>query len=336
MAIEAELKAYQRICSDPVRNCWLMQRPVKESSYRRISLMGLPIDPVTENEVLCRIIEDLNSGCGGWVVTPNLDHMRILKQRPHLLEITGEANLIVADGMPVVWASRLQGTPLPARVPGSDLVCSLTAAAASIGASVFLLGGSPGVAESAAEILSRQNPNLRIAGTLCPPMGFERDPKLVASICEVVTAARPDIVYSCFGFPKQEWMINQLRGRLPSTWFLGVGGSLSMVAGELRRAPKWMQRAGLEWVHRLVLEPRRLFGRYIIQDAPFALRLFSHALYSRWQLKHRKPKIVLKNQILPNPSPSMAPSPIVARSGGRLQDETSRHLIDRYQSIGSS
>jgi N-acetylglucosaminyldiphosphoundecaprenol N-acetyl-beta-D-mannosaminyltransferase len=208
--------------------------------------------------------------------------LRILNQSPDLLRIADEATLIIADGMPVVWASRLQGTPLPARVPGSDLIYSLTAEAARVGASVFLLGGSPGAAEGAAEILARQNPNLKIAGTLCPPVGFERDRAVVDNICETVAEASPDIVYSCFGFPKQEWMISQLRKRMPTTWFLGLGGSLSMVAGELPRAPKWMQRTGLEWIHRMALEPQRLFQRYIIQDAPFALRLFSHALYSRW------------------------------------------------------
>jgi N-acetylglucosaminyldiphosphoundecaprenol N-acetyl-beta-D-mannosaminyltransferase len=276
-----------------------MQLPLEESAHQRILLMGIPIDPVTEDEVLSRIIGDLNEGRGGWVVTPNLDQMRLLNERPNLLGIASEASLIIADGMPVVWASRLQGTPLPARVPGSDLMCSLTAAAARIGASIFLLGGSPGAAEGAAKILARENPSLRIAGMLCPPMGFERDPEMVDGICEAVIETQPDIVYSCLGFPKQEWMINQLRARLPRTWFLGVGGSLSMVAGELPRAPKWMQRSGLEWLHRMALEPRRLFRRYIVQDVPFALRLFGHALYCRWQFKRQ-------SRALLNPSPAPA------------------------------
>ncbi|HUN58753.1 MAG TPA: exopolysaccharide biosynthesis polyprenyl glycosylphosphotransferase [Candidatus Binataceae bacterium] len=298
--------------------------------------MGIPIDPVTEDEVLSRIIGDLNKGCGGWVVTPNLDQMRVLNQRPNLLDIAGEASLIIADGMPVVWASRLQGTPLPARVAGSDLVWSLTAAAARVGASVFLLGGSPGSAESAAAILARQNPNLRIAGTLCPAMGFERDPAIVEGVCEAVAKTEPDIVYSCFGFPKQEWMIGQLRRRLPRTWFLGVGGSLSMVAGELPRAPKWMQRAGLEWIHRLALEPQRLFRRYLIQDAPFAMRLFCNALYSRWSSNRRKSQIVLTKRPFSELSSAIADASIFAAGGRRLQDETSRCLIDRYESIGAS
>ena len=248
---------------------------------QRISLMTIPIDLITEWEVVARILAEIRRGRGGWVVTPNLDHLRVLSRQPSLLRIASEANLLIADGMPLVWASRLQGTPLPARVPGSDLILSLTAAAAHAGLSVFLLGGSTGTAEAAVPILKRRFPGLRVAGVLCPPMGFDDDPAQMIEIFSTVVAARPDIVYSCFGFPKQEWVIQQLRQSLPATWFLGLGGSLSMITGELPRAPGWMRKTGLEWMHRMALEPRRLFKRYIVQDLPFAARLFSNSLKYR-------------------------------------------------------
>ena len=214
-------------------------------------------------------------------MTPDLDQMRVFAQHADLPRIARNATIIIADGMPLVWAARLQGTPLPERVAGSDLIVSLTAAAAASGASIFLLGGDPGAAEAAAATLLERHPSLRIAGTFCPPIGFESDATAVARIREAVTEAKPDIVYSCFGFPKQEWIIDQLRRALPSAWFLGLGGSFSMVAGELPRAPGWMRQLGLEWVHRLALEPKRLFKRYILQDAPLAIHLFSHACSMR-------------------------------------------------------
>ncbi len=154
---------------------------------RRISLMGIHIDSVTETEVVERIISDLGRGLGGWVVTPNLEHLRILSHRPNLLGIADDASLMIADGMPLVWASRLQGTPLPMRVAGSSLILSLTAAAANAGCSVFFLGGSPGTAEAASTIFLRDHPGLKIAGTFCPPMGFEKDPAQLDCIKALVS-----------------------------------------------------------------------------------------------------------------------------------------------------
>jgi exopolysaccharide biosynthesis WecB/TagA/CpsF family protein len=249
----------------------------------RIRLMGIPVDALTEREVVNRIITDWRDGVGGWVVTPNLDQLRILCRRPELrAKIAEKATLMLSDGMPLVWASRFQGTPVPERVAGSQLILSLTAAAAKAGASIFFLGGNPGTGEKAATIMSDANPGLKIAGILSPPMGFERDPEAMASISEQILAAKPDLIYSCFGFPKQEMVIRELQEHLPGSWFLGLGGSLSMIAGEFRRAPGWMQRTGLEWVCRLAQEPRRLFSRYIIHDTPFALRLFGSAAWGRW------------------------------------------------------
>ena len=247
--------------------------------------MGVPIDPMTEKQAVARIVSEARHGRGGWVVTPNLDYLRILHARPNLYGITAEASLMLADGMPLVWASRLQGNPLPMRVAGSDLSVSLAAAAAGAGLSIFLLGGNPGAAEGTAKVLTSRYPALRIAGTLCPPRGFETNQVEMTCLRKSVLSAEPDIVYSCFGFPKEIWVIRQLRDYLPKTWFLGLGGSLSMVCGELPRAPGWMQKTGLEWAHRLLLEPRRLFKRYIVEDLPFAFRLFAHAI---WQRRRRR------------------------------------------------
>jgi len=239
----------------------------------KVELMGIGIDCLTEKQVIARVISTIRDGSGGWIVTPNVDHLRIIRQRPDLLALINEASLTVADGMPLIWASRLKGTPLPERVAGAGLILSLTAAAARTKASIFLLGGDPGDGEAAAARLKQLNPALKIAGVICPSPGFENDPLQMAEIGNALHSAKPDIVYACFGFPKQEFVIHALRDRLPSAWFLGLGGSLAIVSGRTRRAPRWMQRAGVEWAWRLGLEPRRLFQRYIINDLPFAIRL---------------------------------------------------------------
>ena len=243
-----------------------------------VLLMGVRLDCVTEKQVITHVVANIRAGVGGWIVTPNVDHLRIISERPDLLRMMNEASLRVADGMPLVWASRLQGTPLPERITGAGLILSLTAAAARAGASIFLLGGDPGDAEAAADILKRANPDLKIAGIMCPRPGFESDPHQMTEIGDVLQAAKPDIVYSCFGFPKQELVIRALRDRLPSAWWLGLGGSLAIVSGRTRRAPRWMQNVGMEWLWRLGLEPRRLFQRYLVKDLPFAIRLLGNAL----------------------------------------------------------
>jgi N-acetylglucosaminyldiphosphoundecaprenol N-acetyl-beta-D-mannosaminyltransferase len=240
--------------------------------------MGVRVDCVTEKQVTDHVISSIRAGVGGWIATPNVDHLRVISEQPDLLRLVNEASFRVADGMPLIWASRLQGTPLPERITGVGLTVSLTAAAAKAGASVFLLGGDPGDAEAAAAVLKRLNPNLQIAGVMCPAPGFELDPLQMAEIGNRLRSAKPDLVYSCFGFPKQEMVIRALREHLPSAWFLGLGGSLAIVSGRTPRAPRWIQNIGMEWAWRLGMEPRRLFQRYIVKDLPFVFRLLGNAI----------------------------------------------------------
>jgi N-acetylglucosaminyldiphosphoundecaprenol N-acetyl-beta-D-mannosaminyltransferase len=244
----------------------------------RVQLMGVRIDCVTEKQVIAHVISSIRNGIGGWIVTPNVDHLRIISERPDLLATVNEASLKIADGMPLIWASRIQGTPLPERVTGAGLTASLSAAASKVGASIFFLGGNPGDGEAAAAVLGRLNPGLRVAGILCPPLGFENDSLQMTEIANTLRSAKPDLVYTCFGFPKDPLVISALRHCLPLAWFLGLGGSLAIVSGRTRRAPRSMQRIGMEWLWRLGLEPRRLFRRYIVEDIPFAIRMLANAL----------------------------------------------------------
>jgi len=243
-----------------------------------IRLRGMRIHSIDELTCIEHILNQLAAGKGGCVVTPNLDHLRRSQRDVSFSVLVAEANLVVADGMPLVWASRLQGTPLPQRVAGSDLISSLSAAAAGQGRSIFLLGGEDGTAMAAAKVLRDRYPQLTIAGTLCPAKGFENDETAIQQITAKLRAARPDIVYVALGSPKQERLIDRIRGSLPKTWWLGVGVSFSFLCGNVKRAPLWMRNWGLEWVHRLGQEPKRLFKRYVIAGIPFAgMLLFQSA-----------------------------------------------------------
>ncbi|HEY7115123.1 MAG TPA: WecB/TagA/CpsF family glycosyltransferase [Tepidisphaeraceae bacterium] len=241
----------------------------------RVRLMGMPLDPVTQAQVIRHVLDALAEGRGGWVITPNLDQLRLYHERADLRPMYEFADLVLADGMPLIWAGGLQGTRLPQRVAGSELIYSLTDAAARAGRSVFLLGGNPGAAADAARVLTQRYPGLRVAGTHCPPFGFEKDAGQMQAIRAALDiAGPPDIVYVGLGFPKQERLIETLRPSFARAWFLGIGVSFSFVSGEIRQAPRWMRRTGVEWIHRMAQEPGRLFRRYVIHDLPFAARLF--------------------------------------------------------------
>jgi N-acetylglucosaminyldiphosphoundecaprenol N-acetyl-beta-D-mannosaminyltransferase len=250
-----------------------------------ICLDGVHIDVVDEHQARQRILSGVAEGVGGIVVTVNIDHMVRCSRDPAYRNLVNRAELVVADGMPLVWASRLQGTALPGRVAGSSVTLSLAADLAEQERSLFLLGGNPGVAEAAGRVLAEQFSGLRIAGTYCPPFGFEQDQSEMQRIKDALGATQPDVVYVALGSPKQEWLIDQFRKQLPelsTAWWLGVGISLSFITGEVQRAPWWVQRLGLEWLHRIIQEPQRLFHRYVIDGIPYSVRLMIHCLVARF------------------------------------------------------
>ncbi|MER5626596.1 WecB/TagA/CpsF family glycosyltransferase [Streptosporangium sp. NPDC002544] len=240
---------------------------------RRVRVAGVAIDPMTEGEVVDHVVAALKRGEGGHLVTPNIDISRIVARDERARGFVEGADLAVADGMPLVWAARLLGTPLPGRVAGADLIWSLSEAAAFYRHPVYLLGGPAGAAVQAACELVGRHPKLVIAGVDAPPYGFEDDPESYARVRDAVIAAAPRLVFVGLGFPKQERLIASLRRDLPGTWFVGCGSAIAFAAGTVRRAPAWMRRGGLEWLFRLTREPGRLARRYLVDDLPYALRL---------------------------------------------------------------
>ena len=251
------------------------------TQLEQITLRGVRLHAVTEAGCVEHLIHELAQQRGGWVITPNLDHMRRAGSDAEFKGMLDEADVVVADGTPLIWASKLQGTPLPERVAGSSLVWSLAKAAAKNNRSLYLLGGDPGAAEKAGQVLIERYPDLKIAGTDCPPVGFDKTPGGMDQVLQKVLESKPDIVYVALGSPKQERLIRQVRDKLPHVWWLGVGISLSFIAGDVRRAPLWVQKIGLEWLHRLFQEPGRLAKRYLVHGLPFAARLLLGAAMNR-------------------------------------------------------
>jgi N-acetylglucosaminyldiphosphoundecaprenol N-acetyl-beta-D-mannosaminyltransferase len=246
-----------------------------------VNMPHVSLHAITEEQCIARILDELDAGRGGVVVTPNLDHWRRLSVDPDFADLYRQADIVVADGMPLVWSSMLYGTPLPERVAGSSLISTLTAAAAGRGRSIFLLGGAPGAADATADVLRQRHPELNVCGTLCPEFGFEKDEAAMSHIIATLASAEPDIVYVGLGSPKQEKLAARLRSLVPQAWWLGIGVSFSFMSGQIKRAPRWMQRSGLEWVHRLAKEPRRMAQRYLVEDLPFAISALGGAIETR-------------------------------------------------------
>lgn len=241
----------------------------------------MPIDAVTTESLTRELLSRIGDGAGGHLLTMNLELLRLAKSSNPFHEIVKSASFIVADGTPLIWASKLQGTPLPERIAGSSFCLPFAGALASHGFRLFLLGGNQGIAEKASEVMRGHFPSLIVVGTYCPPYGFEKSDVEMERIRTALRETKPDVVYVALGSPKTEYLIHDLRGEFPQVLWIGVGISLSFMTGDVKRAPVWMQKLGLEWVHRLVQEPKRLFRRYIIDGIPFAIVLFASAMRKR-------------------------------------------------------
>jgi N-acetylglucosaminyldiphosphoundecaprenol N-acetyl-beta-D-mannosaminyltransferase len=200
---------------------------------------------------------------GRFVVTPNVDHAVVYQRDARLRAAYANAALVLADGMPVVAASRLLGRPLPCRVAGSDLAPALFDAAAEYGGlRIYLLGAGPGVAARAAERIRSGWPSVEVAGTYSPPLGFEQIAGENERILARIAAARPEVLLVGLGAPKQEHWVDRHREAICAPVTLCVGAAIDFLAGERKRAPRWMRSSGLEWLHRVASEPRRLLARY--------------------------------------------------------------------------
>lgn len=232
----------------------------------RIKFMNTEIDNLTMKETLDEIDKLILKNDKSYVVTPNVDHIVMLETDVELKNIYRDASLILTDGKPLLWISKWYKTPIKEKISGSDLFPLLCEMAAKKGYSMFFLGAAEGVAAKAAENLKKKYNGLKIVGTYSPPYGFEKDEIESEKIIDMVKEAHPDILILGLGCPKQEKFVYHYCKDLGVPISLGLGASLDFEAGNIRRAPKWMSNHGLEWLYRLIKEPKRMFKRYIIDD----------------------------------------------------------------------
>ncbi len=241
-----------------------------------VNSLGIPVDNLSLQQAVDRIIDMAKSRDGNTrlVSTLNVDFLVnslgwafSRPRHPELLNVLRNSDLVTADGFPIVWLSKIAGTPLRQRVTGSDMTPALAARAAREGLSLFLLGGGEGVAAAAAETLQASHRGLRIAGTSAPFIhtqgpalaDFAADDRVVL---DNINNSGADILLVGLGNPKQELWFNRNRHKLQVPVAIGVGGTFEFITGKTRRAPQWMQRLNLEWVYRISQDPVRLWRRY--------------------------------------------------------------------------
>jgi len=236
------------------------------------TIAGVRIDDLGFEGAVEAIVDHAAHGReASYVVTPNAHHVVLFQKDALFRRIYADAFLSVPDGVPLLWAARLLGAKPQGRVNGTDLFEAVCAEAARRGLRVFLLGGRPGAAHAAARRLRERHPALHICGTYAPPVGFEHDSFGRTLTLERINAARPHLLFVGLGAPKQEYWMHANRHKLRVPMSLGIGVSFELVGGVVPRAPAWMQKSGLEWLFRLVSEPRRLWKRYLVGNATFLL-----------------------------------------------------------------
>lgn len=255
-------------------------------SCSTVAVLGVPFHNVTMEETVALIEEQIREGGFHQVATANVDFLKNAMHSNDLREILCSCDMIVPDGMPVVWMSKLLGTALKERVGGIDLVERLADVAARRGYGIFLLGASEARSEHAAKILKQRFPGLRIVGRYSPePQPLEKMDH--EEILRRIEVARPDILLVAFGNPKQEKWIAMHRDRLKVPVCIGVGGTLDSLSGIVRRAPRWMQRNGLEWLYRTIQEPKRLAARYLADALCLLRHLPGYMVATASQPRHR-------------------------------------------------
>jgi len=262
--------------------CMIYPNLRRQGSIRPpIAMLGVPFDNVTLGEAVQMVEGMVVSGRPHYLVTPNVDFLIQARRDVELRRILMDADLVLCDGMPLVWASRMLGNPLPERVAGADLVPMLIRMAAEKNYRMFLLGGTVNSTAQAVARLQAEYPNLQVAG-YSPPFG-----QLLAmdhdGIKSRIQEFQPHLLFVSFGCPKQEKWLAMHHQSLGVPVCAGVGGTIDFLAGQLKRAPVWMQRIGTEWLFRLAQEPRRLFRRYVEDFAVFGRAM----LAQWWQLRPR-------------------------------------------------
>ena len=241
------------------------------------ALLNTYINNVTMPETIAAIEQMIEADKKSYVVAINVDVVMKIEEDSYLKKVVDNADMVLVDGKPLVWISKLHGKPLKAKISGSDLVPLLCEVAAEKGYKIFIIGGKDGIAEQAKEKLENRLPKINIVGTFAPPFGFEKNESELDKINQMISEAHPDLLIACFGCPKQEKWIYENIEKYNAKVSVCAGATVDFLAGNVKRAPRWMSDHGLEWFYRFTQEPKRMFKRYFVDDTKIVKLIFKYA-----------------------------------------------------------
>ena len=234
--------------------------------YNRIKFMNTYIDNVSKEEAITHIERCIIDKKISHVITPNVDQIVRIEKDKYFSEICNNAELLLVDGTPLMWIAKAYKTPFKEKICGSHLMPELCKIASEKGYKVFILGAAPGVADMAAHNLKVEYPTLNIVGTYSPPLGFEKDINEIEKINILLLSSGADMLFVGMGVPKQDIFIYENMNKYKIPVSFSIGGTIDFIAGTQKKAPKWVNKIGLEWFYRFLCNPKRLFKRYFIDD----------------------------------------------------------------------
>ena len=235
-------------------------------SLKKQPLLNTFVNNMDMEETIQTIDSFIQQKKRSYIVAINVDVVIKIEQDAYLKRITDQADMVLVDGKPLIWISKLHKRPVKAKISGSDLVPKLCEKAAEKGYTIFIIGGKDGIAEQAKRKLEKQLSGIKIVGTYAPPYGFEKDKNGLDKINQMISDVHPDLLIGCFGCPKQEKWIYENYKKYDATVSVCAGATVDFLAGNIRRAPGWMSDHGLEWFYRFTQEPKRMFKRYFVDD----------------------------------------------------------------------
>ena len=242
--------------------------------YSQVNILNIPIDNIGMGELLNELKH------GGVIYTPNVDHLVKLQKDREFYQVYQDADYRICDSQLIIYASRFLGQPIKEKISGSDLFPAFYQRySQDENVKIFLLGGLEGVAETARHRINQKVERNMVVGSYSPPFGFEHDPDECDKIVELINTSGANVLAVGVGAPKQEKWIANYRSRLTTIkTFFAIGATIDFEAGILNRAPQWMSQAGLEWLYRLLMEPGRLWKRYLVEDVGFFILILRQKL----------------------------------------------------------
>ena len=243
---------------------------------KKQKLLNTYVNNVSMNQTIAAIESMIASNQKSYIVAINIDVVMKIENDSYLKKIVDSADMVLVDGKPLIWISKMHKQPVKAKISGSDLVPVLCEVAAKKNYTIFILGGKDGIAEKAKKNLEMKHPDIRIVGTYAPPFGFEKDEQELKKTNDIITQANPDILIACFGCPKQEKYIYENIEKYNAKVSICAGATVDFLAGNVKRAPKWMSEHGLEWFYRFLQEPKRMFKRYFVDDLKILKLIFKY------------------------------------------------------------